>query len=325
VRDRTFIAVAAATVLVGLFAISGQSLWIDEGTAALMISRPTLAETWNALRGENSSNLQLPLQLLYLWVWVHLFGNSEYVLRASNIPWLLVALGSLWYAWARQVSRFLWMSAVLLLSPFVWFYMDEARPYMALFACTCVLLAVVIRSYHFPEECGRDKRWYFLFCITPFFVCAASATAIPFAGMMMIGAALLLTPRRLIECVRRSPFITILSLAAYCALAAYLVWTLQSGARASAVGRTTLVNLLFVCYEQAGFAGLGPGRVAVREEGIAAFRPFILPLAVAAAAFIPVVLGVIGAIRAANPRKVVLYAVLLVAIPTAVVLAAAWP
>ncbi len=59
------------------------------------------------------------------------------------------------------------------------------------------------------------------------------------------------------------------------ALTAYYLVTLKMGARASAVTGTSWANVVFAGYELAGFAGLGPGRLHLRELGTAALRPYL--------------------------------------------------
>jgi hypothetical protein len=58
-------------------------------------------------------------------------------------------------------------------------------------------------------------------------------------------------------------------------LATYYAWTLSVGARASSVGETNLLTFGFIFYEMLGFAGLGPGRNDLRENAIAALKPYL--------------------------------------------------
>src|SRR5437867_2321554 len=101
-RQVTLTQVLVATGLVGVLAVSNQSLWIDEGGAAIKAVQPTIQQWWHSLRTENNSNLQLLFQHFYLWGWVKLFGASEYALRASNIPWLFLAIISFWHAFPKK-------------------------------------------------------------------------------------------------------------------------------------------------------------------------------------------------------------------------------
>jgi hypothetical protein len=60
-------------------------------------------------------------------------------------------------------------------------------------------------------------------------------------------------------------------------LAFFYLWTLQTGAAASSVGKTSPATLAFAVYELLGFTGFGPGRLELRAQGMAALVPF-LPL-----------------------------------------------
>ena len=51
--------------LIGLLAVSNDSYWIDESSTVHKAIMPTLAGWWERLRGEATSNMQLPLYLLY--------------------------------------------------------------------------------------------------------------------------------------------------------------------------------------------------------------------------------------------------------------------
>src|SRR5437868_15518101 len=77
---------------VGLLAISHQSYWIDEASTVHKAMMPTVAGWWERLRAEATSNLQLPLYLLYSWGWDKLIGHDEWVMRAANVTWFVVGV-----------------------------------------------------------------------------------------------------------------------------------------------------------------------------------------------------------------------------------------
>ena len=85
-KQTYYLAIGALALLVGALAVTNQSLWIDEGSAALKAMEPSLGGWWHNLRTEGNSNLQLIGELFYLWGWEKIFGSSEIALRASNIP-----------------------------------------------------------------------------------------------------------------------------------------------------------------------------------------------------------------------------------------------
>ena len=99
--------------------LTSQSLWIDEGAAAIKAMQPTLAGWWEALRTEANSNLQLLFQLGYLWVWEKVFGASEWALRASNIPWFAAGMMAL-VSIARENRLRVALLILGLSSPFLW-------------------------------------------------------------------------------------------------------------------------------------------------------------------------------------------------------------
>ena len=111
-------------------AVSSQSLWIDEAQTAAKAIPGSLHGWWHALATEHNSNMQMPLYMLYIWGWARLFGVSELALRAANLPWFFAGFFAIFhFLRARPCLR----NATLLLyciHPFVWFYLNEARPYL---------------------------------------------------------------------------------------------------------------------------------------------------------------------------------------------------
>ena len=64
---------------------------------------------------------------------------------------------------------------------------------------------------------------------------------------------------------------------------------MSAGGGAADSGRTRLLNLAFAFYELVGAAGLGPGRLEIRQHGLAAFRAhgvLLLPLVIGLLLFV---------------------------------------
>ena len=57
-----------------------QSLWLDEAVQAIT-SQGTFLNLFQELRGD----FHPPLYHLFMWVWVHFFGNSEIILRLPSV------------------------------------------------------------------------------------------------------------------------------------------------------------------------------------------------------------------------------------------------
>jgi len=314
--------VAALAVLIGALALTNQSLWIDEGSAALKAMEPSLGGWWQALRSEGNSNLQLIGELFYLWGWEKIFGNTEIALRASNIPFFVG--GVLALAWGLAPRRRLQTAVVLLVltNAFLWYYLSEARPYLALFCFASLTAACLFRSVRASEECLESTFWFHLFCIGIIGLCATSLIAVPWAlgalGAILYGNGLNRTMRSALRC-KTSSILFIVTLGA---LGLYYLWTLQVGARASDVGRTGWANVGFIFYELTGLSGLGPGRLALRTNGIGELMRFVPRLALGAIALLVLIVSALIELRGQAKRRHLIFFLFAVVIPFLVVIAA---
>src|SRR5580704_15398813 len=111
----------AAAVLVGLLAITRQSLWIDEALTAAKAAQPDLGGWWRAMLVDKASDLQMPLYMAYVWGFAKIFGTSEWALRAANIPWFVAGIFAVGKTnFFRRFS----LAVVALISPFARYYLD---------------------------------------------------------------------------------------------------------------------------------------------------------------------------------------------------------
>ncbi len=277
---------AIATLIVSAFAISNQSFWIDEGAAGMKAIQPSVVDWWHALRVEGHSNLQLLPHLFYLWGWEKLFGASEVSLRTANVPLLFAGLAAaLWALQGRPRMQF-WFTALALTNAFTWYYLSEARPYILLFAASCVALAGLIRLVEEVNAGNRTLAPLAVSFLGLFLVAATSLVAVPWTVGWLAGVAVLLGRENFFRLLRDNLPIVLGFLAAMTALAVYYGWTIQLGARASAIATTNIANLFFVLYEQLGLAGFGPGRTQMRVNVAGALAKHALPLALGVFALI---------------------------------------
>ena len=139
------IAVLAASLMVGAFAISNQSHWIDEAPSLIIAQAPDPAEAWKYAQAVSGSTLQMPLYQCYLYSWHKLFGGGEWTMRASNLPWFL--LGQLAFLILLRDKPRLALFACLLaaVSPVLWMYLDGTGPYIMQFAAASWLAAAIVR------------------------------------------------------------------------------------------------------------------------------------------------------------------------------------
>jgi hypothetical protein len=277
-QSKYTLAVIGAAII-GVAALTHQSLWIDEGAAAVKAMQPTVHDWWLSLRAEGNSNLQLLFQLFYLWGWEKIFGASEYALRASNIPWFCFGVAALVAGFARKSSLQFSFLLVTLSNAFLWYYLSEARPYVVLFAFSSLTASCLLRLFQ-NQETIDSALWFRLLSLGIVGLCITSLIAVPWA----IGASLAIIAwlglNETLRLLRRLPYTAALTGLLLLGIGGYYLWTIHLGARASDVGRTGPLNFIFALYEQSGLSGLGPGRLELRDRGIVALQSFLPMLAI---------------------------------------------
>ena len=274
-------------LLVGALAVSNQSLWIDEAHSAAKAIQPSIAKWWTAMVQDKGSDVQMPFYMFYLWAWAKIFGTSEIALRAANVPWFTVGLLALLWAFPKEPAlsasrmgrhRQLAVAALTLTNAFLWYYVGEARPYIVVFAFSALTAACLLRLRENSESAINSPSWFRLFLLGIAGVCATNLIAVPWA-IAVAGAFIFWTgPRRTVRTASRFPLSSASATCALIAFALYYLWSLKLGARASNVGQTGLANLAFAFYELLGVAGLGPGRLAMREQGGKVIFEYIGPV-----------------------------------------------
>jgi len=320
-QPRYYGAVAFAAVVVGALAVTNQSLWIDEGSAALKAMAPSLGDWWHNLRVEGNSNLQLPGQLFYLWVWAKIFGVSEIALRASNLPFFVGGVVAL--AWGANVQpRQTATTLICLTNAFLWYYLSEARPYVFLFGFAALTAACLFRFLTGADAELRSRPWLGLFCLGLVGLCAASLIAVPWALGALAAVIFWCGPRAIFHAALRGRVISLLTAVALAGLGLYYFWTMQLGARASAIGRTSLPNLGFILYELCGLSGLGPGRLQLRVDNLHALENFLPSLVPGLVAVLVLAIAGFFALRGAMTRRSAIFFLLAVAGPFLIVFAA---
>ena len=265
-------------IVVGLIAVSNQSLWIDEANSAIKAIAPTFSAFADEMGSDRGSDLQMPLYMLMLWGWEKIFGRSEFALRAMNIPLFVIALILAVRCWHTSNSQRVFFVVFASSSAFLWAYLDEARPYILQFlgatACTIALGNVSGNST------SPRKSDIVLLASGVLILCGSSLLGVIFSFWFSAAFLVLWLMREPLGCILRRPdtrlAITV-CLPALLALAVYYLWTLSLDAGASSVGSTNLKSIAFGAYELLGASGLGPGRVELRSSPMA-LLPFIAPV-----------------------------------------------
>ncbi len=322
-RKQTYYGVIAfCAVVVGALAVTNQSLWIDEGAAALKAMEPSLGGWWHNLRTEGNSNLQLIGQLFYLWGWEKIFGASEISLRVSNIPFLAGGVCALAWGMSPQRTRQTALVLLALTNAFLWYYLSEARPYIVLFFFASVLAACLFRLLRAPEEALESPLWFRLFCAGLFGLCLTSLIAVPWALGAMVAVLYWSGPRTVTRSVLRFKGSFLVLAIAMTALGLYYLWTMQIGARASGVARTGWSSVGYIFYELFGLAGLGPGRLQLRAQGLGELAPFLPFLALGTGAVLVLLLAALGTLKERMGKREIVFFLFAVAGPLFLVLAA---
>jgi len=259
-----WICLGLALVLMGL-APSGESFWIDEANSAIMAMQPHLNGWWHAVN-QVASDVQMSPYFFQLWVWEKLFGAAEWTLRCNNLPWILLGIG----AWFVALPRPLKGTFALLcgVSPFLWYYASEIRPYAMLFGASSLMFA----SLYGWATAGPSKGRFLGLGLGGLMAIGASAAALPWVALTFALFAMLLW--------RSQPDRSYWGLGLVLAipatgLTALYLWSFTQGNRASSPEPSSIGSLLFVPYELLGFTGLGPGRLEMRSLGIGTLKHYL--------------------------------------------------
>lgn len=275
-------------------AISNESFWIDEAAAASKAIQPSLHDWARQMREQAGSDIQMPLYMSFLWVWQQIGGSSEWYLRLGNAPWFLLGF-------VPFCRRHWTLALVCATSSFIWFYLDEARPYTMQVGATLLLAACFRRI---TEETERLSLWNSIGLAAGLVILSGSSLI----GMLWAGGAVLaigiaLPGARIRTELRKHIVLWMFTTVLLSGFAGYYLWTLKSGARASSAASTDFRNVLYSIYELLGFGGLGPNRLEIRYGGFKSVREFAIPLAAYAGLAIGIaVVGLRPAVSSVSKR-----------------------
>jgi len=276
----------AVVVCVALLVLSitNVSLWIDEGFIAWVVDHRTPLEIARSLVPPyipSAADRQYPLYDLWMWLWTRAFGSGEYALRSANVPFgaLYVVALALTSRYGFR-NRFAWIPFAF--APFVWYYMNEARPYLMLASfSTCAAGAMAVYAFGPPPASARARN-----LVLPAFLLAWATHIL--AILMVPGLAIIfiLSARYRRDITVSAWYRPLLVWAIpLLALAVFYGLTLAGGRVIEEVGSnqnrggSPTTFALEIVYEQAGMAGLGPARNALRSVGtVSANNPYAVPV-----------------------------------------------
>ena len=274
-------------------AITRQSLWTDEGFTVWFASHQSFHSFFASVIGSRGApgDPQFIFYLLYMREWIRLLGTSELLLRAANIPFAVILVYTM--SWASR--RFFWNAnlwALFCLSPFFWFYLNEARPYVALIAFSSVASVALLAYLIEPERYHATAPW---FCLIALFIAWGMHILAIFLGPALLVLVAITTVR---DPKRRQDFLShwlrpmLCCLPAFLSLGMFYVWVSANGVN-KPEGNPGITNLVFALYEFTGFAGLGPPRNDIRQNPhLAVFLPYWPLLLLGTVALVAAVISV---------------------------------
>lgn len=317
-------AILAATVIV-----TDRSLWIDEFATYRLADAASLASWLEHFAAWPNSDVQIPLFHFYMFVWGQAFGLSEHTMRLANVPLYVLAQLAL-FSTFRAMPRFVLVLFVISsFHPLLWYYLDDARPYVMVYLGATFMVCALVSLYAAtakPQPSPLAAHSPALLGAGVLVLASTTLLGVPWAATGIL-LALHLGVRAdggLAAHLRRRQVMYLVILLWMSILGAYYASTLLRGARATALFESDLKTLGYSIYELSGLAGLGPGRLELREGGTRALRAF-LPLLVPSA----VVLG--GAIAyalrmlaRALPRRDLLAIGAAALLPAVAIVGAGW-
>jgi hypothetical protein len=264
-----FLSAAAIT------AVSSHSFWIDEFATTHFASQGSLAECWAELVRMRFPELQAPLYMAYIWSWVQVFGTGEWTMRMAGAPWFVG--GAVVYSLivGRALRAISTVAVVTAFSSFAWFYLNEARVYSFQLGFA---LAVVAAAFELVRTANQtvSRRIVRLFAFALVGLCGSNVLGAMAAFFLFLAMLALIPPSRWIPVIKIAPLACATAALLLLGIAAYYVWTLSVGPRPTAVSTTTFYSVAFALYEIFGATGLGPSRHVLREQGVAALRPYLV-------------------------------------------------
>lgn len=286
---KDFTVCVIVSVLVTILSITNQSIWIDEGVTVWLASYPTFGELLFHQLSNTAGETQnhLPFYIWYMWGWVKIFGISELSLRLANAPFLILLISTIRWG-CKVLYNGDWNWSIMLICPFIWFYMNEARPYVAVMAFSSLAFICFFVYLFKQSEKIRIIPWLSLIGI--------------FFASGMVSFNILLVPLFLVAMLIQYKFNSdkwkiflkdwlrpiLILMPLFILLGAWFAWAVIKQPSGDVIGTNLkyiknpgILNILFSMYEFFGFQGLGPPRNLMRSNPtLSTFLTYAFPLSI---------------------------------------------
>lgn len=300
-----FVLLFSIALIMAVFAVDMQSLWLDEFGTWKLCSLINFDSWLPTFLHWHNSDTQIPLYHFYMFLWARIVPLTEYGLRIANLPWFIGGLYAILSALPNNRRFLVIVTLVFGLHPMMWYYMNEARPYMVIF-CGAALASswflYIMRNDTYATQQKDNQIWRL--AIGLFILMTTSLLGIIWSVTFFIMAIIFFLQR--IDILKHWTRKDSLLLGVLCILLIpvfiHYGLTVINGVGATALHENTLMSFGFGFYELLGLVGLGPGRAELRDIGISAIGQSWFVLSIATVFFIGLLLiGLIGA-RRVNAR-----------------------
>ena len=296
---------------VWLFLLDDRALWIDEFGTWLISQHADLSSWLGAFLLHPDSDGQLFFYHLYMFGWTKLFGDTELALRASNLPWVILCVIVVRQSTELKDLRYVWLF-VFLLHGFVWFYLNEARPYSAFIAggglLTSAFVAASSTSLTSPN-CSLSRVVCLFFLGSTLLICSHIFGALWVASTA--GAIMWLLrdrARDFKDAIWSNRYLIAGSLLLCSIAISSALFSFVNGARAASIN-FSFSAVGYGVLEILGMAGLGPSRNDLRMGLSASLLYSSLPMIIAGVIGLSAVLSALR-MASANVRYSAAFAAL---------------
>lgn len=263
-------------VLLLLFSVTGDSIWMDEGQTFTSV-RHTFGGFARSLVSRGDAVSGMPLYFLAEFGWCRLFGLGEFALRSMNYVFAALALwGALRLISAAKLPK--WSLLLFVANPMFLYYMNEARPYAAMYACGLWALLFLVQYADAP---GKRPLIGFFACLLLGCTLHMMFVFAGFAYLAFLGCLLLRG-----KWAAKDHLPVWLAFGPVFALLGLYWMRFAFGAPELGFPTRPLSGIVQIAYSFAGLGGLGWPRNAFRDLGLALTPRIALELSAAALAYL---------------------------------------
>jgi len=280
-RDSYSLFLWVALALVPLMP-SSDSIWVDEAQTWGYAHLNTLADWKTRITSDNHSESQMPLGMFSAWVGARLLGTSEWAMRAPNMLWAAGTI--LIFAALGRALQQPFLTLLLAVQPYLWFYTNEARPYALQIFSGAVLLYGLYQAIQLKL---KGNIWAIVLGTGAVLACASSMLGL-FSAIPAILILFYYIHKERWRITKVPLAICAFFTAALLPVGFYYWSKVSQGAGGAKIWKVGISNLAYSCLEFSGFAGLLPARQALRalarnSETICSVWPSASPRTVLAA------------------------------------------